>query len=199
MEAAAEIDKQYPTDVKLKELRAFLMQTVKTITSNATGVMLHKKLPAKVEIADNMTRSDKIEQFPLSEFDLDSYIKYLKEDPKWLPEKLESDEKHTYFELKVKGKTYDKMKTGAKILCARIEKFNDSLNATPEEKEKFNKEQAAAFEKARKIKSQSLFICFEDFLYDQFYKPIIDSVMRQGDQEIDADFEELYKVETPKS
>jgi len=197
-EAMDEIKLYYPTLEKLKALRQLLMQTVKVVTNNATAVTVNKKLPAKVEIAENMTRKAEIKNFPLSEIDLESYMKYLKDDPAWLPVGLTAEDV-VYFEIQIRISTYKKMKIGAKILCARIEKFNESLKMTTEEEEKMNKEQTDAFAKASRIKKQDFFVCFEEFIYDQFYKPLIDNVMQAGDREIDTDFNELYPVETSKS
>ncbi len=199
LDASKEILIHYSTPEKLRTLRQLLMQTIKTICNNTTAVNLNKKMPCKIEVAKDLTRSAEIKEFPVDEIDFESYNDYLKLNPDWLPEELTKD-KVSYFEIKIKEKTFNKMIAGSKLLCARIEKFNESLEITPEETEKMNEEQTKAFEKAKKIKQQSYFTCFEEFVYEQLYKPLTDNIMQSGDIEIETDFQELYPVEkAPKS
>lgn len=195
------IEKEYNTSNKQRELRLGLIQQAKVICKNATKMVFARKIPCNVDKVTNLTRQTIQQEFSLSEFDLDSYIQYTSEKPDWIPDELKDENEIKYFELLVKGETYDKLKLGARVLCARIDKFNKSLDMTAEEKLKLNEEQKEKFEIARKIKVSKMFVCFEEFLYEQFYGPLSETVLAKIDVDIDKSFDEIYpqiEEETPK-
>ena len=118
-------------------------------------------------------------------------------------------------ELKVKEKTYDQLKTAAVLLCAKIEKLNESLKMQPiEEKEfaritkeagddktKLDQITAArkAFDKAMATKKEKHITCFEEFIYEQLFSIISKTLMENVERQIDEDFNELYPVVTSKA
>lgn len=186
------IEKGYTTSLQQRELRVPLIAQAKVICKNATKMVFARKIPCNVDKVTNLTRQTVQQEFPLSEFDLDSYIKHTIENKDWIPEELAGEKEVKHFELQVKGDTYDQLKLGARVLCARIEKFNKSLDMTDDEKEKLNDEQKQKFEVARKIKISKMFVCIEEFLYEQFYGPLSETVLAKIDKDIDAGFDESY-------
>lgn len=207
VEAEEEIQNYFPTYVDQKRLRFTLMNTIKSITNNVSAALLTQEAQCTISKVVNLTRQDVKEKFPINNDILDKYIQYVKENPNWFPENITSNTR--YFELNVEGFVYSKLKTGAKLLCFRIETYNKSLKATPEELEKFKvdtskpemeqKQSIArqeAFDKAMKIKQNDMFTCFEDFIYDQLYNVLIGQIMQNIDKKIDAGFEKLYPNES---
>lgn len=186
------IDKGYATPNKQRDLRLGIIQQAKVICKNATKMVFARKIPCNVDKVTNLTRQTVQEEYPLSEFDLGSYIPYTVENPEWLPKELAGEKEIKYFELQVRGDTYDQLKLGARVLCARIEKFNKSLVMTEEEKTKLNDEQKEKFELARKLKTSKMFVCIEEFLYEQFYGPLSETVLAKIDTDIDEGFNEIY-------
>lgn len=186
------IEKQYDTPNKQRELRLGLIQQAKVICKNATKMVFARKIPCNIDKVTKLTRQTIQEEIPLDEFDLDSYIQYTTEKPEWIPDELLKEPNLKHFELKVKGDTYDQLKLGARVLSARIDKFNNSLTMTAEEEEKLTKEQKEKFAEARKIKLSKMFVCFEEFLYEQFYGPLSETVLSKIDTDIDEGFDELY-------
>lgn len=210
VETDEEIQNYFPTYTDQKRLRSVLMNTIKTITSNVSAALLTQQASCTISKAEKLTRQDVKETFPITKDILDKYIEYVKENPNWFPKNITSNTK--YFELDVEGFVYGKLKLGAKLLCFRIEKYNESLKATPEELEKFKvnpttseeeqKQSIArkeAFEKATKIKSNEMITCFEDFIYEQLHNILIGQIMQSIDKKIDVGFEELYPNESPKN
>lgn len=192
VEISEAIEKAYTTPNQQRELRVPLISQVKVICKNATKMIFGRKIPCNVDKVTNLTRQTVSEEFPLSEFDLDSYIKYTVENPEWLPKELAAEKEVKYFELKVRGETYDQLKLGARVLCARIDKFNESIKITPEETTKLNDDQKEKFEIARKLKESQLFVCFEEFLFEQLSGPLSETVLAKIEADIDAGFNDIY-------
>jgi len=188
-----QIQIHYNTPQKLKELRKLLIQKIIAMCTNANKMVLIKKIPCEIDVAKDLKRQIQTQDIPLSEFNLDNYIKYTKEEVNWLPDELKN-EKHVFFELKIRGHTYDNLKLSAKLFRGRMEKYLTSLEMSAEEKEKLTNEQKTKFAEAKEMKSKHApqYSCIEHFIYVHLFSGITDSLLDKIESGISADFEEDY-------
>jgi len=188
-----QIQIHYNTPQKLKELRKLLIQKITAMCTNASKMVLIKKIPCEIDVAKDLKRQIQTQDISLSEFNLDDYIKYTKEEINWLPDELK-DEKPVFFELKIRGHTYDNLKLSAKLFRARMEKYLESLEMSVEEKEKLTDEQKTKFAEAKEMKSKNApqYNCMEHFIYVHLFAGITDNLLTKIESGISADFEEDY-------
>ncbi len=188
-----EIYNNYDTPQKLKELRSALIQRISAICTNSQKMILNETVPCEIDTASKLTRKVETKEYPLSEFDLEEYLEHLQEDPAWVPKSLK-DKEVKHFELKIRDKTYKKLVIGAQLLSARMQKWDESLEMSDEEKEKLNDEQKIKFEEAKKMKQHKskVFVCMQEFIYEQLFPAISESLTAKVDAQIRKDFEEDY-------
>ena len=192
-----EIKDNFDTPQKLKDLRKILIGEISMICTNSSKMIFNETIPCEIDSASNLTRKIITKNVPLSEFDLEQYLENdLKEDPTWVPKSLKGME-IKYFEIKIRNKTYEKLKVGGQLLCARMEKFAESLKMSDEEKEKLNDDQKKIFEEAKEMKllKSEKFTCMQEFIHHHLFKPITDSLVGKIDLQIQKDFEDDYPAE----
>jgi len=189
-----QIQTHYDTPEKIKELRKSLIQKISAMCTNASKMVLIKKIPCEIDVAKDLKRQIQTQDIPLSEFNLDDYNNYAKEDPNWLPDELKDEKPILFFELKIREHTYENLKLSAKLFHARMEKYITSLEMSAEEKKKLTNDQKTKFAQAKEMKSKQApqYNCIEHFIYEHLFAGITESLLTKIESGITADFEEDY-------
>lgn len=189
-----QINLYYDTPEKIKELKTALILTVLNMCVSANNMVQVHQVPCEIDVAENLTRKIQNIQLSLSEFNLDNYIQYTKEEPNWIPKELKTEEKIHYIELKIRGPTYNGLKLSCKLFRARMDKYIESLEMSAEEKEKLNDDQKKKFEEAKKLKLKRApnYNCFEEFIYGNLVDKISHNLLTQMEKQILEDFNKDY-------
>jgi hypothetical protein len=158
---------------KEKDLRAEVFSQIKTLCKSAKMSKVNKTLVVNLKETDEESGQRKMKQdtVPMDEVDLDKYP--VKFDPEWLPEKMKKEDSRTYTQ-KVGDNTWKYLKYFYQIYCARIDKYNDSLEMPKEESEK-----------------AKLPACFEQVIHEQLVQALNQIIAKNIEKEFDAEFKEI--------
>lgn len=164
---------------KKKDLRTEIHQQIKVLCMGAKMTDVHRIIVVnlKKENEDTGERELAQEQIPLKEDDLSKYV--ISHDAAWIPEKMDKEDAKTYVQT-VGDSTWRYLLYFAKIYCARIDLYNDSLNS---------------YEKSEVAKQP---VCFEQIIHEQLINALNAIISKNMDKEFDLEFEEINKEEETK-
>jgi hypothetical protein len=160
---------------KEKDLRAEVSQQIKTLCKSAKMSKVNKSVIVNLKETDEETAQRKMKQdtVPWKDAKVDKYeVSY---NPDWIPEKMEKADVKVYTQ-KVGDTTMRYLKLFYQIYCARIDLYNDSLEAT---------EKSEIAEQPK---------CFEQVIHEQLVNSLNQIIMKNIEKEFDAEFKEVEQA-----
>lgn len=167
----------YQYEGKEGELRALVFSYLKPLGKQGRMVKLNQTIQTRVMKDGKMA----MEETDLKEIDFEKTS--VKPDSEWIPEKVTKEEIKIY-SLTVSEKLYEDLAYFAKVFCARLLIYNDSLD-----------------KKSPEYKNQVAVppTCFEQIIQDNVVNQLSGAVSVNIDKEYDEEFAEMEKTIAEKS
>lgn len=161
----------YQYEDKDADLRKLVFGFLKPLGKQGKMVILNKSIQARVMKNGQMAMEEK----ELKDINLDETA--VGNDDNWIPEKVTKEEIEIYT-ISVSDRLYGDLTTFAKVFCARLKIYNDSLDKEAKDYE----------EKVAKLPK-----CFEQIIQDNVVGSLSQSVAQNIDKEYDEEFDEMEK------
>jgi len=184
-----------------KSAHRFIFELITNLCRDAKNCKLSKSTP--VNRWKNKQRVQEVVKFKdikLAEYTLPS-------NPKWLPKDTDAEDM-TFFELKLRDKTWEYLTLHGQVLTVRVKEYNESTtkheaailqglrdNGTAKEGIKNQEEQnQAALEK----RTEQIPKCIEQAVFEQIFPQIHQAVQRNIDQVFNSEFDQEYAEDEKK-
>lgn len=184
-----------------KSAHRFIFELITNLCRDAKNCKLSKSTP--VNRWKNKQRVQEVVKF--KDIKLGEYT--LPSNPKWLPKDTDAEDM-TFFELKLRDKTWEYLILHGQVLTIRVKEYNESTtkheatilqglrdNGTAKEGIKNQEEQnQTALEK----RVEQIPKCIEQAVFEQIFPQIHQAVQRNIDQVFNAEFDAEYADEEKK-